>query len=172
MTNEHGVDTIGHYKGSHDVQLSKINVYFSEGAHGNYVPRSVFMDLESGTGSVISSDAMGRLYRPDNFICGRGSASNNWAKGYYTDGAEFVDATMEVIRKETEDCDHLQGYQLMHSIGGGCGSGFGALILRRLNEEYPDRLMASFSVYPSPKVRWLFDVFIILFITVVQCRSK
>merc|ERR1712113_772514 len=45
-----------------------------------------------------------------------------------------------------------QGFQLTQSIGGGCGSGLGTLILLKLRDEYPDRILSTFSVYPSPKV--------------------
>ena len=62
-------------------------------------------------------------HRPDNFVSGRGGAANNWAKGHYTDGAELVDNIMEIVRRESEQCDCLQGFQLTHSLGGGTGSG-------------------------------------------------
>ena len=38
------------------------------------------------------------------------------------------------------------------TLGGGTGSGMGTLLISRIREEYPDRMMCSFSVYPSPKV--------------------
>ncbi len=47
---------------------------------------------------------------------------------------------MNVIRKEVELCDYLQGFQLVHSLAGGTGSGFGALIINKLREEFPDRM--------------------------------
>ena len=59
---------------------------------------------------------------------------------------------MDVVRKEAEDCDLLQGFQLMHSLGGGTGSGMGTLLLSRIYEEYPERIMNTFSIMPSPKV--------------------
>lgn len=82
---------------------------------------------------------------------------NNWAKGHYTEGAELVDSVLEVIRKESEGCDCLQGFQLAHSLGGGTGSGMGTLLISKIREEYPDRIMNTFSVVPSPKVR-IYDV--------------
>lgn len=39
-----------------------------------------------------------------------------------------------------------------HSLGGGTGSGMGTLLISKIREEYPDRIMTSFSVVPSPKV--------------------
>lgn len=45
------------------------------------------------------------------------------------------------------------GFQLCHSLGGGTGSGMGTLLISKIREEYPDRMMMTFSVVPSPKVR-------------------
>lgn len=79
-------------------------------------------------------------------------SGNNWAKGHYTEGAELVESVLDVVRKESESCDSLQGFQLAHSLGGGTGSGMGTLLLSKIREEYPDRIMNTFSVFPSPKV--------------------
>lgn len=38
------------------------------------------------------------------------------------------------------------------ALGGGTGSGLGALLLGKIREEYPDRMLATFSIFPSPKV--------------------
>ncbi len=83
---------------------------------------------------------------------GQSGAGNNWAKGHYTEGAELVDSVLDVVRKESENCDCLQGFQLTHSLGGGTGSGMGTLLISKIREEYPDRIMNTFSVMPSPKV--------------------
>lgn len=83
---------------------------------------------------------------------GQSGAGNNWAKGHYTEGAELVDSVLDVVRKEAESCDCLQGFQLTHSLGGGTGSGMGTLLISKIREEYPDRIMMTFSVVPSPKV--------------------
>jgi len=57
-----------------------------------------------------------------------------------------------IVRKEAEGCYCLQGFQLCHSLGGGTGSGMGTLLISKVREEYPDRIMETFSVIPSPKV--------------------
>ncbi|GJW34627.1 NRT1/ PTR family 4.5-like protein [Tanacetum coccineum] len=44
------------------------------------------------------------------------------------------------------------GFQLCHSLGGGTGSGMGTMLIYKIREEYPDRMMLTFSVFPSPKV--------------------
>lgn len=49
-------------------------------------------------------------------------------------------------------CLYLAGFQVCHSLGGGTGSGMGTLLISKIREEYPDRMMLTFSVFPSPKV--------------------
>lgn len=46
----------------------------------------------------------------------------------------------------------LQGFSLTHSLGGGTGSGLGTNLLSKLREEFPDRMLSTWSVLPSPKV--------------------
>ncbi|XP_026747962.1 tubulin beta chain-like [Trichoplusia ni] len=152
ISDEHGVDPNGNYIGESDLQRERINVYYNEASGGKYVPRAVLVDLEPGTMDSVRSGPYGQLFRPDNFVFGQSGAGNNWAKGHYTEGAELVDSVMDVIRKEAEGCDCLQGFQLTHSLGGGTGSGMGTLLLSKIREEFPDRIMNTFSVVPSPKV--------------------
>jgi tubulin beta len=152
ISEEHGIDGSGAYKGADDMQLERINVYYNEAGSGKYVPRAILVDLEPGTMDTIRAGQWGQLFRPDNLVFAQNSAGNNWAKGHYTEGAELVDQVMEVVRKEAEGCDCLQGFQIAHSLGGGTGSGMGTLLLSKIREEFPDRMMCTFSVVPSPKV--------------------
>ncbi len=41
---------------------------------------------------------------------------------------------------------------IFHSVGGGTGSGFGSLLLERLNVDYGKKSKLDFCVYPSPQV--------------------
>jgi len=152
ISEEHGIDGSGVYKGTDEQQLERINVYYNEAGSGKYVPRAILVDLEPGTMDTIRAGQYGQLFRPDNLVFAQNSAGNNWAKGHYTEGAELVDQVMEVVRKESEGCDCLQGFQICHSLGGGTGSGMGTLLLSKIREEFPDRMMCTFSVVPSPKV--------------------
>merc|ERR1712209_55141 len=152
ISDEHGIDPTGSYSGTSDLQLERINVYYNEASGGKYVPRAILVDLEPGTMDSVRSGPFGQVFRPDNFVFGQSGAGNNWAKGHYTEGAELVDSVLDVVRKESESCDCLLGFQLTHSLGGGTGSGMGTLLISKIREEYPDRIMNTFSVVPSPKV--------------------
>jgi len=151
---EHRLDGGGKYQGTEEqraLDLDKVNVYLRE-AGERYVPRACLVDLEPGTVDVIKASPVGTLFKPDNFVFGASGAGNNWAKGHYTEGAELIEEALDVIRKEVENCDCPQGFQICHSLGGGTGSGMGTLLLLKLRDAYPDRILATFSVYPSPKV--------------------
>ncbi len=63
--------------------------------------------------------------------CAQTGAGNNWAKGHYTEGAELIDSVMDIVRKEAEGCDCLQG-----ALGrlGRAPSGCGRLSRQRWNQ--------------------------------------
>ncbi|KAI8423475.1 hypothetical protein MSG28_012596 [Choristoneura fumiferana] len=145
ISDEHGIDPTGTYHGDSDLQLERINA-----ANTCQEPSSWTWNQAPWTPCV--PDHLDKSSRPDNFVFGQSGAGNNWAKGHYTEGAELVDSVLDVVRKEAEGCDCLQGFQLTHSLGGGTGAGLGTLLISKIREEYPDRIMNTFSVVPSPKV--------------------
>ena len=98
------------------------------------------MDLEPGTMDSVRSGPYGQIFRPDNFVFGQSGAGNNWAKGHYTEGAELIDSVLDVVRKEAESSDCLQGFQVTHSLGGGTGSGMGTLLI---SKSEPQRRMTE-----------------------------
>ena len=172
ISDEHGIGEDGMYGGESDLQLERINVYFNEANGGKYVPRAVLVDLEPGTMDSIRSAPYGNIFRPDNFVFGQSGAEiigpkaitqrvwtfmceiklGNVTLSSFFLGAELVDAVLDVVRKESEGCDCLQGFQLSQSLGGGTGSGMGTLLISKIREEFPDRIMNTYSVVPSPKV--------------------
>ncbi|TFY82742.1 hypothetical protein EWM64_g1273 [Hericium alpestre] len=46
-----------------------------------------------------------------------------------------LDNDGETLRKQSEACDALQGFQLIHSLGGGTGAGLGSLLLSKIRED-------------------------------------
>lgn len=108
ISDEHGIGHEGYYGGDSDLQLERINVYYNEASNKKYVPRAILVDLEPGTMDSIRSGPYGKIFRPDNFVFGQSGAGNNWAKGHYTEGAELIDSIIDVVRKESENCDCLQ----------------------------------------------------------------
>ena len=48
---------------------------------------------------------------------------------------------MEMLDREADGSDSLEGFVLCHSIAGGTGSGMGSFLLERLNEHFPKKLI-------------------------------
>eukprot|EP00624_Nannochloropsis_granulata_P004494 evm.model.NODE_32304_length_15015_cov_26.660072.3 len=64
ISEEHGIQPDGSFKGDSDTQLERINVYYSEANGGRYVPRALLVDLEPGTMDSARSSTYGGLFRP------------------------------------------------------------------------------------------------------------
>ncbi|KAH6575138.1 hypothetical protein BASA60_005159 [Batrachochytrium salamandrivorans] len=162
---EHGIDEAGQYKGDSPLQLERMPVYFNEGQGGRFVPScplpitylllaiDVYWSILSQERWILSEDLLEEIClglialftaSPVLGIIGQ--------KGYYTDGAELVESILDIVRREADACDSLQGFQIVHSLGGGTGSGLGSLVLSKIREEYPDRMICTYSIMPSPKV--------------------
>jgi len=141
-------------------QLEMVDVYFTAKLQNSkdaikdakFIPRAVMVDLEPGTINNLKESDLGPMFNNDALLHGANGAGNNWAKGHYTEGAELVDSVLDAVRIQAENCDCPQAFQLMHSLGGGTGSGMGTLILLKIRDAYPDRITCTFSIFPSPKV--------------------
>ena len=59
---------------------------------------------------------------------------------------------LDRIRKLADNCTGLQGFLVFNAVGGGTGSGLGALLLERLSVDYGRKSKLSFTIYPSPQV--------------------
>jgi len=90
------------------------------------------------------------IYNPENFFVGsQGSgAANNWAAGYAA-GDTVQEEVFDVIDREADGSDSLEGFMLLHSIAGGTGSGLGSYILERMNDRFPKKLIQTYSVFPD-----------------------
>mmetsp|Transcript_31380 Transcript_31380/g.55184 ORF Transcript_31380/g.55184 Transcript_31380/m.55184 type:complete len:483 (+) Transcript_31380:66-1514(+) len=111
--------------------------------------RSILVDMEEGVINKVLSSPLGELFDEHQLIRDVSGSGNNWAHGHCVYGAQYSDAIMEAVRRASEACDSLQSFFLMHSLGGGTGSGLGTYILSRLADEYPDVYRFTTAVFPS-----------------------
>jgi tubulin alpha len=150
---EHGLTPDGRPASPETKQeRESFGTFFTETGNGKYVPRCLMVDLEPTVIDEVKSGKYAKLFHPDQLITGKEDASNNYARGHYTVGKEYVDITMERVAKIAEQCDGLQGFLVFHSVGGGTGSGFSALLLERLSVEYGKKSKLDFCIYPSPQI--------------------
>ncbi len=124
--------------------------FFMKASSGKYVPRALLVDLEPKVIRQINENMMPGFFDPKNLINGLYGGANSFAKGYLGEGRDIIDQVMEQVKKEVEKCGSLQGFIMTHAIGGGTGGGLGALIMERLKEEYPKKILWTFSIFPSP----------------------
>lgn len=133
-------------------EASDTGSFFSDTGNGKFVPHSVFVDLEPTVIDEIRTGVHKNFYHPETMISGKEDAANNYARGHYTVGKEIIDTVLGQLRRQAEKCSGLQGFLVFNSFGGGTGSGFTALLLERLKNDYGKSLLLQFSVYPAPKI--------------------
>merc|ERR1719460_1076487 len=98
---------------------------------------------------MIQSSEYADLYNPENIFISKegGGAGNNWAKGY-TNAEKVQEEIFEMIDREADGSDSLEGFVMIHSIAGGTGSGMGSYLLEAVNDRYPKKLIQTYSVFP------------------------
>ena len=117
ISDEHSIGPTGTYHGDSGLQLERINVYYNDATGGRYGPCAALMDIEPGAMDSVHAGPFGQVFRPDNFVFRSDRSRKQWAKGHYTEGAGLIDPVRDVVRKEAEGCDCLQGFQLCRSRG-------------------------------------------------------
>merc|ERR1711920_379906 len=151
---EHGIQPDGQMPSDKTIGggVDAFNTFFSETGAGKHVPRAVFLDLEPTVIDEVRTGTYRQLFHPEQLISGKEDAANNYARGHYTIGREIVDLCLDRIRKLADQCTGLQGFLVFNSVGGGTGSGLGALLLERLSVDYGKKSKLGFCIYPSPQV--------------------
>ncbi|KAI8870172.1 tubulin gamma chain [Ramicandelaber brevisporus] len=130
--------------------VDRKDVFFYQADDEHYIPRACLMDLEPRVIHSIRNARFGQLYNPENIFCapGGGGAGNNWGSGY-AQGMKLAESIFDMVEREAENTDSLEGFMLTHSIAGGTGSGLGSFVLEQLNDRFPKKLVQTYSVFPN-----------------------
>ena len=59
----------------------------------------------------------------------------------YCEGDKYYEDVIDMIDREADGSDSLEGFVMTHSTAGGTGSGFGSYLLERLNDRFPKKLI-------------------------------
>lgn len=150
---EHAIGLDGTAPASADGEKTpSFATFFEETGAGQYVPRNLFVDLESNVIDDVRSSDIAKMFHPDFLVYGKEDAANCFARGHYTVGKDIIDRVNDRMRKLVEQCENLMGFVMNHSVGGGTGSGLGALILERMAIDYRKKSKLGFELYPSPQL--------------------
>jgi len=126
------------------------DVFFYQADDEHYIPRALLLDLEPRVIDSIRKSNYAHLFNPENIYVSKdgGGAGNSWTSGY-GQAREVHDTILDMIDREAEGSDSLEGFVLCHSIAGGTGSGMGSYILEQLSDRYPKKIIQTYSVFPS-----------------------
>ncbi|KAA8907540.1 Tubulin/FtsZ, GTPase domain-containing protein [Sphaerosporella brunnea] len=149
LCQEHAISPDGNLEATEEGTDRK-DVFFYQSDDTRYIPRAILLDLEPRVIQGIQNGPYKNIYNPENFhVPTHGSgAGNNWAAGYAM-GENVCEEVMEMIEREADGSDSLEGFMLLHSIAGGTGSGLGSFLLERLNDRFPKKLIQTYSVFPD-----------------------
>nr|XP_039268620.1 tubulin epsilon chain-like [Styela clava] len=115
----------------------------------NLKARAILVDMEEGVINEMLQTRLGSIFDHKQLITDVSGSGNNWAVGNKEYGTLYKDQIIEQVRKAAEACDCLQCFFIVHSMGGGTGSGLGTAILALLKDEYPEVYRFVTAVYPS-----------------------
>lgn len=150
---EHGISSSGVLEEFATDGTDRKDVFFYQADDEHYIPRAVLLDLEPRVINSITSQnesKFANLFNPENIFMSKhgGGAGNIWASGY--EQAEgLYEEIFDIIDREADGSDSLEGFVLCHSIAGGTGSGMGSYVLERLNDRFPKKLIQTYSVFPQ-----------------------
>ncbi|KCV72127.1 hypothetical protein H696_01533 [Fonticula alba] len=164
LCREHGLSPDGVVQstplGQHTSDMK--DIFFSQVSDHKWVPRLVMADLEPRVIDQVLVGPHADLFRRDRVFKGSdgGGAGNVWTKGYWesaTSGAgtdapsdlAFEFLLGDMINREAEACDRLEGFMLTHSIGGGTGAGVGSRTLEWLVDNFPSKHIQTSSIFPQ-----------------------
>jgi tubulin epsilon len=111
--------------------------------------RAILVDMEEGVVNEVAKGPLGELFDQRQYVTAVSGSGNNWAHGHMEYGRQYADDISESVRQTVEYCDSLQSFFLMHSLGGGTGSGLGTYILGMLEDQYSSTYRFTTAVFPS-----------------------
>jgi tubulin alpha len=152
-TMEHNIDPTGKLAAKKTEEKNKyFTTFFEETGTGQFVPRNITVDLEPTVVDDVRTGEFAQMFHPEFLLNGKEDAANNFARGHYTVGKEILDQVNDRLRKLVDNSQNVQGFIIHHAVGGGTGSGLGALILERIAVDYRKKSKIGFEIYPAPKI--------------------
>ncbi|GMH38970.1 hypothetical protein BSKO_06868 [Bryopsis sp. KO-2023] len=147
---EHGISKDGRLEDFATQGEDRKDVFFYQADDEHYVPRALLLDLEPRVIHGIRTSDICNLFNPENVFISKegGGAGNIWASGF-CQAEKVQEHLLDMIDREAEYCDSLEGFCLSHSIAGGTGSGMGSYLLEALSDRWGKKLVQTYSVFPN-----------------------
>lgn len=147
IAKDHGISSDGS-AGKRERNERK-DVFFYESCEGKFFPRSILVDLEPRVVSQVINEHPQLFSRESVFVGSEGGGAGNvWASGYQQ-GKNNSEVLLDLVQREAEGCDILDGFIMFHSVGGGTGSGLGSFLLEEIRDKIPKTVIQTISVLPN-----------------------
>ncbi|XP_062503682.1 tubulin delta chain-like [Corticium candelabrum] len=78
----------------------------------------------------------------------RSGSGNNWAQGYVGYSTTDKDSLHDILQRQVEKCDMLDGFLMISGLAGGTGSGLGVAISEQVRDEYQHASLMHQTVWP------------------------
>ncbi len=93
------------------------DVFFYQADDEHYIPRALLFDLEPRVVHGIMASDYKNLFNPENVFVSKdgGGAGNNWGCGY-SSALKVQEDVMDMIDREADGSDSLEGFFMCHSI--------------------------------------------------------
>ncbi|MFX0096518.1 MAG: hypothetical protein ACFE7E_02025 [Candidatus Hodarchaeota archaeon] len=147
ICSEHGIDMRTLQRKEEESEIVDYKSVFLVESPDGFHPRSLFIDLEPlAVEFLVREKGLDKFFSEELMLLSYSGAHNVWATGYKL-GKRLIPNLLEKIRSTVPDT--LQGFIIIHTLGGGTGSGFGSLIAETLKKEFPEKGVMTFSVLPA-----------------------
>lgn len=112
---------------------------------------AVLIDMEEGVINEILQGPLRDVFDSKQLITDISGSGNNWATGHKVFGSLYEEQISEKLRKLAEPCDCLQCccFFIIHSMGGGTGSGLETFLLKELEGEFSELYRSMALMYAS-----------------------
>ena len=155
----------------HVKKTDEVDSYFHTTARGKPLVRSVNLDTEEKVvqaclAKTRNSGNSGWSYDPQCMKHEYGGAGNNWAMGHMCSD-DFLQGSVNCLRRQLELCDMTSGLIITHSVGGGTGSGLGTRLTETIYDEFSDTQRINLAITP-----YHFGEVIVQHYNTLLCLSK
>ncbi|OQV14841.1 Tubulin epsilon chain [Hypsibius exemplaris] len=110
---------------------------------------AVLIDMETRVVDRLLRGPLGDLFDKRMTLTDSCGSGNNWSTGHLTYGLQHEDTISEMLRRSAEPLDQLQSFSVLHSMGGGTGSGLGTAVVKMMARDYGKTARLVSCVFPG-----------------------
>ena len=125
------------------------NAFFTRSKDNQAVPHVISIDMEPKVIEAMMTVKRDYSYCKELSIFKQEGSGNNWAYGYFFHGESIKDRLKECMLLALRKFEGIRNVVIIHSLGGGTGSGLGSFILETLKDNFPSFLYYNVVVLPK-----------------------